>query len=119
MVVGGVSGARGPGEGRWSIDCPGNLEAERTAGVTVARVVKRAAEAAGLDPESDSRGTRCGSCSWPPPDGVGAPNRSIANQTGHRSMLVLRGYIRRADVFEGNAAVAVAVAVAASRSVIV
>jgi len=34
-------------------------------------------------------------------------------------MLVLRGYIRRADVFEGNAAVAVAVAVAASRSVIV
>jgi len=33
--------------------------------------------------------------------------RSIANQGGHRSMRVLRSYIRRANVFEENAAVAV------------
>jgi integrase len=34
----------------------------------------------------------------------GSTERAIANQTGHRSMLVLRGYIRRTNVFEQNAA---------------
>lgn len=37
----------------------------------------------------------------------GCSERAIANQTGHRSMPVLRGYIRRSTVFEENAAVAV------------
>lgn len=41
----------------------------------------------------------------------GCSERSIANQTGHRSMPVLRGYIRHATVFEENAAVAMALVV--------
>jgi hypothetical protein len=34
----------------------------------------------------------------------GANERQIANQTGHRSMEVLRGYIRHGTVFTDNAA---------------
>jgi hypothetical protein len=34
----------------------------------------------------------------------GAPERAIARQTGHRSLEVLRGYIRAGTLFHENAA---------------
>lgn len=34
---------------------------------------------------------------------AGASERAIANQTGHTSMMTLRGYIRRAPTFEDSA----------------
>ena len=74
--------------------------------LTVARVVKRAALAAGLDPNRLSgHSLRLGFVTTAARRGCS--ERSIANQPGHRSMLVLRTYIRRANVFEENAAVAV------------
>jgi CheY-like chemotaxis protein len=54
----------------------------------VARVVQRAARAAGLDPASYA----------------GHPERVIAQQTGHKSMTVLRRYIRSGSLFRENAA---------------
>jgi len=86
-----------------SVDRHGNVKADRTDGLTVARVVKRAALAAGLDAErSSGHSLRLGFATTAARRGCS--ERSIANQTGHRSMLVLRGYIRRANVFEDNAA---------------
>lgn len=86
-----------------AIDRHGNVKSERTDGVTVARVVKQAALAAGLDPERFSgHSLRLGFVTAAAMKGCS--DRSIANQTGHRSMPVLRGYIRRATVFEENAA---------------
>ena len=35
---------------------------------------------------------------------AGASERAIANQTGHRSMVVLRTYIRAGSLFDDNAA---------------
>ncbi len=89
-----------------SVDRHGNVSAERTDGLTVARVVKRAALAAGLDPERFSgHSLRLGFVTTAARRGCS--ERAIANQTGHRSMLVLRRYIRRANAFEENAAVAI------------
>ena len=87
-----------------SIDRHGKVAPERTSGLTVARAVKRAAAAARLDAERFSgHSLRLGFVTTAAQRGCS--ERSIANQTGHRSMLVLRGYIRRATVFEENAAV--------------
>jgi hypothetical protein len=38
----------------------------------------------------------------------GSSERAIANQAGHRRMLVLRGYTRRATLFDDNPATGVA-----------
>jgi len=82
------------------------VKAERTDGLTVARSVKRAADAAGLAAKrSSGHSLRLGFVTAAARSGCS--EGSIANQTGHRSMVVLRGYIRRANVFEENAAVAV------------
>ena len=35
---------------------------------------------------------------------AGASERAIMNQTGHRSLLIMRGYIRPAQLFDDNAA---------------
>ena len=92
-----------------SVDRHGNVGAGRTDGLTVARVVKRAALAAGLDADRFSgHSLRLGFVTTA--TRRGCSERSIANQTGHRSMMVLRGYIRRANVFEENAAVVVMLA---------
>jgi len=85
-----------------SVDRHGNVRAVRADGLTVATVVKRAALAAGLDAERFSgHSLRLGFVTTAA--SRNCSERSIANQTGHRSMLVLRGYIRRANVFEKNA----------------
>ncbi len=89
-----------------ALDRHGNVSVVRTDGLTVARVVKRTALAAGLDAERFSgHSLRLGFVTTAAQRGCS--ERAIANQTGHRSMTVLRGYIRRATVFEENAAVAV------------
>ncbi len=68
--------------------------------------MKRTASAAGLDAKRFSgHSLRLGLVTTAARRGCS--ERSIANQTRHRSMLALRGYIRRANAFEENAAVAV------------
>lgn len=65
--------------------------------------MKRAAEGAGLDPaEFSGHSLRAGFATTAA--AAGANERQIANQTGHTSMEVLRGYIRQGTVFTDNAA---------------
>jgi integrase len=69
----------------------------------VARIVQRTAEAAGLDPSayaghSLSAGLATSTAA------ADVPERVIARQTGHRSMTVLRRYIRSGSLFRENAA---------------
>lgn len=67
----------------------------------VARVVKRTAAAAGLDPARLSgHSLRSGfatSCA-----AVGVPEREIMRQTGHKSLTILRRYIRDGELFRDN-----------------
>ena len=65
-------------------------------------IVKRAAVSAQLDPIVFSgHSLRAGFCTAAA--AAGATERAIANQTGHRSMNVLRGYIRIGSLFSDNA----------------
>jgi integrase len=69
----------------------------------VALVVKRRALAAGLDPALFSgHSLRAGLATAAAQAGV--PERSIMDQTGHKSLPVLRGYIREGSLFGENAA---------------
>lgn len=69
----------------------------------VALIVKRAAERAGLDPASYSgHSLRAGLATAAAK--AGKPERVIAKQTRHKSIAVLRGYIRDAELFSENAA---------------
>ncbi len=69
----------------------------------VARAAKRAARSIGLDPSRFSgHSLRAGFATSAA--AAGASERSIAKQTGHRSLEVLRTYIRDADLFRENAA---------------
>jgi integrase len=73
---------------------------------TVSRVVKQVGEQVGLDPSRlGGHSLRAGFATAAALAGV--PERIIARQTGHRSMRVLRGYIRDVDLFHQNAARAV------------
>lgn len=69
----------------------------------VARVVKDYAELAGFDPEHFAgHSLRSGFATAAAMAGV--EERDIARQTRHRSISVLRGYVRQATVFRDNAA---------------
>lgn len=69
----------------------------------VARVVQRCAQAAGLDPaQYAGHSLRAGMATSAAE--AGASDSLIAEQTGHRSMEVLRRYIRRGKLFTRNAA---------------
>lgn len=69
----------------------------------VAIVVKRAAEAAGLDPSRFSgHSLRAGLVTAAA--AAGASERAIGNQTRHKSLKILRGYIRDGSLFRENAA---------------
>jgi integrase len=75
---------------------------ERLTSRAVSLVVKRAAEQAGLDPTGYSaHSLRAGFATTAAANG--ASERAIANQTGHRSMEVLRRYVRHGTVFTDNA----------------
>lgn len=85
------------------VDRHGNVAPGRLTDRSVANVVKRAAQGAGLDPaEFSGHSLRAGFATSAA--AAGATEREIANQTGHRSMVVLRDYIRHGSLFTDNAA---------------
>jgi integrase len=86
-----------------AVDRHGNVGETRLSDRAVALVVKRAAEAAGLDP-SRFAGHSLRSGMATSAARAGATETEIMNQTGHRSVTVLRRYIRRGSLFSENAA---------------
>lgn len=79
----------------------GKISRRRLCAESVAIVVKRRARAAGLDADRYAgHSLRSGLVTTAALSG--ASERAIANQTGHRSMPILRRYIRAASVFEAS-----------------
>jgi len=75
----------------------------RLSPVGVARVVKKLAERAGLDPAKYAgHSLRAGHATSAAASG--ASERSIMNQTGHRSVQMVRRYIREGSLFRENSA---------------
>lgn len=69
----------------------------------IARVVKEAAERAGLDPSQYAgHSLRAGFATTAAR--AGASERAIMEQTGHKSLMVVRRYIREGNLFRDNAA---------------
>ena len=88
------------------VDRHGNIAARHLSGRAVAEIIKRRAKAAGLNPDQYSgHSLRAGFATSAAL--AGATEIAIARQTRHRSMTVLRGYIREADLFKLNAATTV------------
>lgn len=86
-----------------SIDRADNITDKPMSSKAVARAVKRAAKLAGMDPTTVSgHSLRSGFCTSAAR--AGATERCIARQTGHRSMAVLRGYIRDGTIWSDNPA---------------
>jgi len=84
----------------------GALSQARLSDRAVALVVKRAAAAAGLDPARYAgHSLRAGLVTAAAAAGVS--ERVIMTQTGHRSVTMVRRYIRDASLFEENAAASV------------
>jgi len=69
----------------------------------VARVVQRAAAAAGLDPTKYAGHSLRAGLATAAAQG-GAPERAIMAQTGHKSVSMVRRYIRDGELFTDNAA---------------
>jgi integrase len=87
------------------IDRHGKLGATRLSGRAVAEVVKRRARAVGLDPTKYAgHSLRSGLATSAA--AAGASERAIMRQTGHRSLPMVRRYIRDGSVFRDNAAAA-------------
>ncbi|MGH2387182.1 MAG: site-specific integrase [Chloroflexota bacterium] len=85
------------------IDRHGNLRPHRLTDQSVALVVKRAAQAAGLDPALYAgHSLRSGLATAAAQAGVS--ERTIMEQTGHKSLPIVRRYIRRGSLFTENAA---------------
>lgn len=85
------------------VDRHGNVGTTAPSAQTVGIVVKRAAERAGIDPSRMSgHSLRAGFVTTAAASG--ASEASIARTTGHKSMSVLRTYVRHATVFTDNAA---------------
>ncbi|SRR5712691_4971016 len=81
----------------------GHLQASRLAPVDVARIVKKLAERAGLDAAKYAgHSLRAGHATSAAI--AGASERSIMNQTGHRSVQMVRRYIRDGNLFRENSA---------------
>lgn len=86
-----------------AVDRHGNISTEAISDRAVALVVKRRATQAGLDPATYSgHSLRAGFATTAAANG--ATERAIANQTGHKSMEVLRRYIRIGTIWSDNAA---------------
>ena len=86
-----------------SISKAGRVLAPRLSDRDVARIVKRLAEQAGLDPAAFSgHSLRAGFATTAA--GAGVPEAEIMRQTRHRSAAVMRGYVRRGTLFTDNAA---------------
>jgi site-specific recombinase XerD len=88
------------------MDKRGRQRGARLGDKAVALIVKRAAEAAGLDPAKYAgHSLRAGLATSAA--AAGASERSIMATTGHRSVQMVRRYIRTGELFKDNAAVAV------------
>jgi integrase len=75
----------------------------RLAGIDVARVVKKLAERAGLEAAKYAgHSLRAGHATAAAI--AGASERSIMNQTGHRSTAMVRRYIREGNLWRENSA---------------
>jgi integrase len=86
-----------------SISRHGQVQAGRLSGMDIARVVKKLAERAGLDPARYAgHSLRAGHATSAAI--AGASERSIMNQTGHRSVQMVRRYIRDGSLFRENSA---------------
>jgi integrase len=86
-----------------SINRHGRLQSSRLAGIDVARIVKKLATRAGLDAELYAgHSLRAGHATSAAI--AGASERSIMNQTGHRSLQMVRRYIRDGSLFRENSA---------------
>ncbi|GIM44522.1 integrase [Collibacillus ludicampi] len=81
----------------------GNVKDERLSDKGVARVVKRCAEAAGLDPaQYAGHSLRSGFATTAAR--AGASDRAIMRQTGHKSRVMVDRYIQEGSLFRDNAA---------------
>jgi len=79
----------------------GKVRPTRLSAHAVARIVKRRAKDAGLDPRQISgHSLRSGLATSAAMNG--AAERKIMDQTGHRSLLQVRKYIQRGSVFQDN-----------------
>lgn len=86
-----------------SISRHGQVRAARLSGLDVARIVKKLAVRAGLDPAKYAgHSLRAGHATSAAI--AGASERSIMKQTGHKSHLMVRRYIRYANLFRENSA---------------
>ncbi|MEN9646170.1 MAG: hypothetical protein RL238_2839 [Actinomycetota bacterium] len=78
---------------------------QRLSAQSVTTIVRRAVQSIGLDPTGYSgHSLRAGFATTAAANG--ASERAIANQTGHRSMSVLRRYVRHGSLFTDNAVTA-------------
>ncbi len=88
-----------PAIGRWGREVTGKPICDRQ----LAKIIRRLAAQAGLDPEVFSgHSLRSGLAASAA--GGGASERSIMEQTRHRSLKQVRRYIRRGSLFKENAA---------------
>jgi site-specific recombinase XerD len=86
-----------------SINRHGQIMPRRLSGLDVARIVKKLADRAGLDAgKYAGHSLRAGHATAAAI--AGASERSIMNQTGHRSVQMLRRYIRDGSLFRENSA---------------
>jgi site-specific recombinase XerD len=86
-----------------SISRHGHVQPGRLSGVDVARIVKKLAKRGGLDPAKYAgHSLRAGHATSAAI--AGASERSIMNQTGHRSVQMVRRYIRDGSLFRENSA---------------
>jgi site-specific recombinase XerD len=86
-----------------SLNRHGQVQSGGLAGIDVVRVVKKLAERAGLDPgKYAGHSLRAGHATSAAI--AGASERSIMNQTGHRSVQMVRRYIRDGSLFRENSA---------------
>jgi site-specific recombinase XerD len=86
-----------------SINRHGQLQSARLSGTDVARIVKELAQHAGLEPAKYAgHSLRAGHATSAAI--AGASEHSIMNQTGHRSVQMVRRYIRDGNLFRENSA---------------
>jgi integrase len=79
----------------------GQVQAGRLSGIDVARIVKKLADRAGLDAARYAgHSLRAGHATSAAI--AGASERSIMRQTGHRSVQMVRRYIRDGNLFRDN-----------------
>jgi integrase len=84
-----------------SLDKFQRVQPRRLSDKAAARIVKRRAKAVGLDPERYAGHSLRSGLATSAAAG-GASERSIMNQTGHRSTSMVRRYIRAANLFTAD-----------------